>query len=332
MKILHLYSQKSEHLSAFIDDLSQKLFASDVVVEQMCLKKANGLKAIWDLSRKIKKEKIDCVHSHDRSSLIIGTLAARLAASLAISTVHQVYPKKVSSFIWNLNKNVVFATRYIKTRMLRRNRMAAHRISVIYRGIEIETNGVFDKNQERAQWGVNPESFIIGSAGPLEFNEDQTTLLKAFRKLRKKNLDSQLVFATKGSLKDHLKTKAKEFDVLDRVVFLDGKSDLNQFLQSIDLLVVSAIDGPRPEMLLQSMRAGTAVIATNIFGHDEYVEHNKTGYLVPCGYPEKIDTSIMRLNAIKTLPAQMGEAARERGQETFNLGHMSESYLKLYTQ
>ena len=74
------------------------------------------------------------------------------------------------------------------------------------------------------------------------------------------------------------------------------------------------------------------VIATTVGANKEVIEERKNGYLVPCGYPERIHSAVMRLTAIESLAAEIGEAGRKRVEENFTLEQMARGYAELYSQ
>jgi len=92
----------------------------------------------------------------------------------------------------------------------------------------------------------------------------------------------------------------------DAVTFTDWTSDVGEFLQSVDLLVVpsDSVD-TNPRVILEAYAAGVPVLAFDGGGIPELVEHGVTGLLVHHHTPDALAEAILdavadsqRLNAI----------------------------------
>lgn len=65
-------------------------------------------------------------------------------------------------------------------------------------------------------------------------------------------------------------------------------------------------------VLLEAMAAGVPVVATDIPGYNEVVEHGVQGFLVPPEDPEALAEALLRVLEDPDLRARMGEAGRRR--------------------
>jgi glycosyltransferase involved in cell wall biosynthesis len=72
-----------------------------------------------------------------------------------------------------------------------------------------------------------------------------------------------------------------------------------------------------PLAVLEAMARARAVIATNVGGIPELIEHDVTGLLVPPGDETALAEAIAALLADPARAARLGEAARERVAERF---------------
>ena len=80
------------------------------------------------------------------------------------------------------------------------------------------------------------------------------------------------------------------------------------------------------------MSMGVPVIATDVGGNRELVQHEKTGLLVPPGSPQAMASAIQRLLTDKTLAAACAQAAQRNGQYNFSIDAMVGKTEKLYEQ
>jgi glycosyltransferase involved in cell wall biosynthesis len=75
---------------------------------------------------------------------------------------------------------------------------------------------------------------------------------------------------------------AKKLGISDRVRFLGylGEDEVIRELQTADLFVLPSFVEGLPVSAMEAMAVGVPVIATNIAGTSELIEHGKTGLLV----------------------------------------------------
>jgi len=81
-----------------------------------------------------------------------------------------------------------------------------------------------------------------------------------------------------------------------------------------------AADGDRdglPNVILEAMAAGCAVVATDVAAVGEALEDQRTGLLVPVSDPDALARAIAELARDPRRRASMGAAAREMVQERF---------------
>jgi len=85
-----------------------------------------------------------------------------------------------------------------------------------------------------------------------------------------------------------------------------------------------------PKSALEAMAAGKPLVATDIPGCREAVEHNVTGYLVPPRDPAALAAAVQNLIASPELRAKFGAAARARAVENFSDEIVCAATLALY--
>jgi glycosyltransferase involved in cell wall biosynthesis len=69
--------------------------------------------------------------------------------------------------------------------------------------------------------------------------------------------------------------------------------------------------------LLEAMRAGKAIVATDVGGNTESVRNLKEGLIVPAADVERLVHAIDRMVIDRSLAKKLGEAARERFKDKF---------------
>jgi glycosyltransferase involved in cell wall biosynthesis len=98
----------------------------------------------------------------------------------------------------------------------------------------------------------------------------------------------------------------------------------------MDTLVLCSETESAPLTLLEAMSSGLPVVATNVGGIPEIVEHGRNGYLVPLKHPEDIAERLLEFNADKEKMRSMGQKARESILERFSTDKIVDRYLEVY--
>ncbi|HEX7523195.1 MAG TPA: glycosyltransferase, partial [Candidatus Deferrimicrobium sp.] len=90
------------------------------------------------------------------------------------------------------------------------------------------------------------------------------------------------------------------------------RRDIPEIVAASDVIVLPSdrFEGV-PQVILQSLAMGRAVVASPIGGIPEVVHHEKTGLLCPAGDPSALADAIARLLAEPGLRERLGAAGRE---------------------
>lgn len=107
-------------------------------------------------------------------------------------------------------------------------------------------------------------------------------LIQAFRILRDNGHDLELRLAGGGPSKESLASLVKELGLSAQVHFLGylSEDEVIRELRDADLFVLPSFVEGLPVSAMEAMAVGVPVIATNIAGTSELIEHGKSGILV----------------------------------------------------
>ncbi len=85
-----------------------------------------------------------------------------------------------------------------------------------------------------------------------------------------------------------------------------------------------------PLSILEAMRAGLAVITSDVGGCSEAVEHGKTGFLTPPSDVKQLRENLESALSSKSLLKAMGQAGRDRFHRDFRIESMMSKLLDVY--
>ncbi len=97
------------------------------------------------------------------------------------------------------------------------------------------------------------------------------------------------------------------------------RDDLKKIYQEIDILVLTSLTEGLPMTILEAMAQGVLVIATNVGGVSEIIEHKKTGLLVEAKLTNQIVESILFLQKNISMAQSIRNAARQKIQNFFSI-------------
>ena len=81
---------------------------------------------------------------------------------------------------------------------------------------------------------------------------------------------------------------------------------------------------------MEAASAGKAIIATEVGGIPEVIEHNKSGLLIPPENPEALSQAIMQLTKYPDYASSLGQQARQRFEAEFSIDKMVKNTIDLY--
>jgi glycosyltransferase involved in cell wall biosynthesis len=204
--------------------------------------------------------------------------------------------------------------------------------TVLYNGVDsdhFELTGSFEAGKRmRASLGVKPESLLIGTVGMCRPEKNQEVLLTTLRRLRVARVDAHLVIAGSGVLLEHLKRRAAQLEIADRVHFVGALEDVRPVLAALDVFVLPSIAVESfSNAALEAMAMGRPVILSDIGGAREMIREGVEGYVVsPTELAARLPAVIAALYSDRRKRQQMGAAARDRAVSCFSVPAMVAGY------
>lgn len=190
------------------------------------------------------------------------------------------------------------------------------KVYVIYHGIEVHNVNITRKIKEVEKQG---NGIILGNAGRLTPQKGQDKLIEIAKKIKEQKVEFTLFIAGTGELKDSLKVKIKEYGLEKEVILLGFVKDMEAFMNSIDVFLLTSVWEGFGYVLVEAMLKSSPVVAFNMTSNPEIVTANETGFLVD--YPNTDDFANKTVEFITndTLRKSMGGKAKESVLNRFDL-------------
>ncbi len=155
-------------------------------------------------------------------------------------------------------------------------------------------------------------------------------LLKAASNLKNKGLDFRLAIAGSGPLLEWLARESRNLKVADRVRFLGRVDDIPKLLSTATFLAhTSDVEGC-PNIIVEAMASGRAVVATDVGDVSAIVEDGKSGFIVSRGDDAMLVERLANLIMNRGLCRRMGERGRLKAETEFGLPRLVDETLAAY--
>jgi len=294
------------------------------------------LRAIRELTRLFRQERVDIVHVHTPVAALIGRIAARLAGiRRVVYTAHGFYFHERMPLLqralhvaleWFAGRltDVLFTQSSEDADTARTLGLCRTRsIHAIGNGVDPHRfRPVSDRERAatRERIGTSPGAVVIAVIGRLVAEKGYPELFNAMR-----HVDAELWVIGGRLASDHASgistaiTATEQDPVLSaRIRFLGYRDDIPRLLAAADIFTLPSHREGMPRSIIEAMMTGLPVVATDIRGSREEVVEGETGFLVPVGDASALAGALRRLAGDAALRKQLGAAGHARAIDLYD--------------
>ena len=293
------------------------------------------------LRRLIRCFKPDIVHTRNWGT-IDGIIAAKLAGVKYI--IHGEHGREYtdlqgSNFKRNLARCMlaIFVNYFvavsdeIKYWLVNKVGISENKIITIINGVDTKKFYLpIDKRQAKKDLGIDPDTFIIGTVGRLDKVKNYKMLLDAVLLQKARESSFKVLFIGDGPERSGLGELVKINQLLN-VEFCGQKENVQDYLQTFDLFVLTSLAEGISNTILEAMAGGVPVLATRVGGNSEIVEDGITGSLIPSENHVLLSKKIGEYMKDRDLCEKQGMAGRLLCEKRYSLDVMVAKYDKLYS-
>jgi glycosyltransferase involved in cell wall biosynthesis len=298
--------------------------------------------AIARLTRYLRRERVDVVHTHSLDASIIGLSAARAAGRPAgVVTAHYphetpLHDRRVLKLadrltLGGLAKKVVSPSRQMMDTLLERLHVPAKKVEVIEHGFELDRFDPerVDGHQIRSELQLRGR-LVIGAVGRFFWVKNQLGLVRAFADVAAEVPEATLLLVGSGD-PEPIHRLARDFGIADRVQIAPFQTEIAEVLAAIDLFVHPALAESFGLVIVEAMAMGKPVVSTPVGIAPEVLPDHKAGVLAAGGTPAQLQAALREALAMRRTWADMGAAGRRRA-ERFTIPRMVKRYEYLYNE
>lgn len=321
---------------SILSSMVAKAGVSVAVIDEV---KYSSLNIIQQCQKIISEFRPDIIHTHGFKENFIGGMIAIFYRAKVVRTHHgkamigdswrHYIIEKINSSLTDI---IISVSQDLKEFLINFG-IPSKKINVIHNGINI----VSDSNRKevdllREQLCIGKDSFVIGTIGRLVPVKNHKTLLEAAANILKRKSDFFLVLVGDGPLLNKLRLTSVRLHIADKVRFIGFRRDINTCLGLFDLFVLPSMHEGVPLALLEAMSTKKPVVATQVGGIPEVVEHGINGLLVPAKDPVLLADACISMMGNKELRKRLSNYAYQTIMKNFSLGLATTMTIKLYQQ
>jgi glycosyltransferase involved in cell wall biosynthesis len=155
-------------------------------------------------------------------------------------------------------------------------------------------------------------------------------LLRGVARLVAKFPNLEVLLVGDGPLRNGLEQLAQELRIASHVRFTGDRRDVPAIMRSLDIAVLTSDSEGLSNAILEAMAVGLPVVASRVGGNPELVEEGQTGLLFRAGSDIEFASAVETLLLNPELRRRMGEEARRRALEKYQVDSVLEQFKTLY--
>lgn len=252
------------------------------------------LLAMFEITRFIKKNKIDVVHTHSSKAGILGRWAGALAKSkIIIHTVHgwsfndfqkpfvrRLY-KELERFSAKFTDKIIVVSNHDRQKGLDSKIGSDTQYALLRYGIDRAQFGTKDPSI-RKELGISRDALVIGTIAcfkPQKALEDFVQLASLARQVLPR---ARFLLVGDGVLREKIEKLIAKFNFGTQFILAGWRRDIPSVLSAMDVFVLTSLWEGVPIAALEAMVSEVPVVATHTGGISEIIAEGRTGLLVPC--------------------------------------------------
>jgi glycosyltransferase involved in cell wall biosynthesis len=290
--------------------------------------------AVRELTSALRTLQPDLVSTHTAKAGILGRMAARAAGIPAIFTPHGwAITDRISATggrVFRIAERLAapLAHTIVNVCEAERDLALEYRIAGVEK-LAVIHNGVRDiPSNLRANPLLDPPRLAM--VARFEAPKDHESVLHALAPLRQWKW--QMDFIGSGPRENAMRNLAAQLGLGNRVRFRGHTTNTAEELSRAQVFVLASKSEGFPRSILEAMRAGLPVVASDVGGVAEAVADGKTGFVIPRNDAGKLTQALATLVMRREVRHEFGQAGRVRYEQCFTFERMAAETAALYEE
>lgn len=308
------------------------------------------LKSLFYLGKIFAREKPDILHLSSSKFGGLGALAGRIVAlftgrpKLVIFTAHG----------WPFNEDRNFLARYLTyffswltafftdrtiniakadyKQSLKFPLLPNSKFIYIPNGLGLNDQSFLPPAEARKILGLEEKQFSIGTIAELTKNKGLIYLIDAINLIRSgiKNLKLKVIIIGEGEDREKIQNRLGSLGLQEIIYPVGFRQDAGKYLKGFDVFVLPSIKEGLPYALMEAMAAGLPIIASDVGGVPDLIEHGRNGLLVKTKDSANLAETLNKLIKNQEIRLALGRKAKIKIETNFQLRDMLTKTITLY--
>ncbi len=295
-----------------------------------------AMRAALELRRFLRSNRVRIVHTFFESSDIWAGFVTRIASKAKLvwsrrdmgilrSRKHHIAYRIMS----RVPNAVLAVSEQVRQHCIEVDRISPSRVTSVYNGLDLSNwNDPSKSNRSTSK-------VLITTVGNIRRVKGHDLLIKAAASVVHQFPDANFSIAgevLEPEYFEELQTLIRDLGLSNHFTFAGGVTNLQELLCAADVFVLPSRSEGFSNAIVEAMAASLPVIATDVGGNAEAVEHEVTGMIIPPEDPDALAAAICRMLAHPDLGRQMGAAGKESVAEKFTTSAMMTGITGVYAK
>lgn len=326
-------------------ELENRIKNIDVQIKFIDFRRQINSKIFIELMKIIKDENIHIVHSVGSRADFYARLAGKIAGAPIIISTLAMFAERFDTdplrkalyiifdrFSERFVDTFIVVSEALKHTLHTRHHIDKRKIVRIYNGVELDLYSPHVKYSEsvRNEFAIEDTTPLVGTIGRCIYQKGFEYFLLATPIILRKYPDVKFILVGDGPLRAQLENMAQRLGIANSIIFTGFRNDIPRILAEMDIFVLSSVLEGLPRVVMEAMAVGKPIVATDIEGIREELDHGQEGIIVPSRNPPALAQGIMELLINRDKAKEMGLRARKKAERLFSLKETVKNIDSLY--
>lgn len=249
----------------------------------------SSLRQIRRMAISLRESRADIVHAHDLYSNFLLSLAARRAGVPFVASRRWTeYAHRrhfwTDSLAYRLSDRILANSRSVGESVCEQQGLSRGKIAVVPNFVDAE---VFEALKDRGTWrnhfGFSVSDFVLAIVAQLRAEKNHQLILSAFAMLLRSHPNVKLLVVGDGELRSQIHAQIHALGIAESVVLAGHVPRAWRTVAAADVVMLPSQHEGFPNSLIEAMAVGVPVIASDVGGIPDVVQHGVNGVLVRPG-------------------------------------------------
>ena len=181
--------------------------------------------------------------------------------------------------------------------------------------------------------GINPNSAVVILIARMLWHKGIKEFVESAHLLKSRH---EVIFllvgpVDEGNLASIPLPRIREWEEEGGIQYLNKRKDIRELLALSDVVVLPSYREGAPRVLMEAAAMGKAIVATDVPGCRDVVEHGENGLLVRSKDSNALAGGIEELLLSEELRHRFGDAARQKAEREYDEGKIASRIIGLYS-